>query len=128
MARLRVAVLGVLGLVLAGCGQGAAATPPPERVYTVEELAEKVGCTPDFQGTTSDFRQAACKTDAARYILFDFETDAKKRTWLDGALIYGGTYLVGEKWILTTMKNADLERLRGEIGGTVEGDPDMMNH
>ena len=84
-----------------------------------------MGCTPEFQGKASDFRQAACSTDAARFLLFDFETDAKKRVWLDTALVYGGTYLVGEKWILTTMKAADMERVRGEVGGTIEGGPDM---
>ena len=124
MARARVGGL-VLGLVLAGCGQGAAATPPPDRAHTVEELATTVGCTPDFQGKGSDFRQAACETGTAKYIFFDFRTDARKRAWLDEALIYGGTYLVGDKWILTTQKDADLERLRGRLGGTIEGDPSI---
>lgn len=93
----------------------------------MEELAEKVGCEPEFQGTTDDFRQAACSTDATRWMLLDFTTDEKKRAWLDTALIYGATYLVGERWVLTSIEVADMERLRGEIGGTLEGDPTMQH-
>ncbi|MGB3441755.1 MAG: hypothetical protein WBA97_23670 [Actinophytocola sp.] len=126
MARLRVGILVALFSVLAGCGQEAP-PPPADRAYTVEELAEKVGCTPEFQGRTSDFRQAACATDATRYMLLDFTTDEKKRTWLDTALIYGATYLVGERWALTSIEVADMERLRGEIGGSLEGDPTMQH-
>ncbi|MFI7680692.1 hypothetical protein [Actinophytocola sp. NPDC049390] len=109
---------------MVGCAQ---AEPPPERVYTVEELAETIGCEPRFQGKTSDFRQAACSTDATRYMLLDFTTEEKKQAWLDMALLYGATYLVGEKWALTSIEVADMERLRGEIGGTLQGDPTMRH-
>ena len=123
MARMWVGVIAAL-CVVSGCAQEA---PPPERVYTVEELAEKIGCEPEFQGKTSDFRQAACATDATRYMLLDFTTDEKKQVWLDTALLYGATYLVGEKWALTSIEVADMERLRGEIGGTLQGDPSMQH-
>lgn len=125
MARLWVAGLVGLG-VLAGCAQETAPAPP-DREYTVEQLAEKVGCTPEFQGKTSDFRQAACATDATRYMILDFTTDEKKRAWLETALLYGATYLVGERWALTSIEVADMERLRGEIGGTLRGDPSMQH-
>jgi hypothetical protein len=125
MRWLLVGLAGALCL-LGGCAQEQAA-PPPERVYTVEELAERIGCTPEFQGKTSDFRQAACSTDATRYMLLDFTTDDKLRTWLETALLYGATYLVGEKWALTSLEVADMERLRGEIGGTLRGDPSMRH-
>jgi len=125
MRWLLVGLAGALCL-LGGCAQEQAA-PPPERVYTVEELAERIGCTPEFQGKTSDFRQAACSTDATRYMLLDFTTDDKLRTWLETALLYGATYLVGEKWALTSLEVADMERLRGEIGGTLRGDPSMQH-
>jgi hypothetical protein len=123
MARSRLWVLLAL-CVLGGCAQQA---PPPERVYTVEELADRIGCEPEFQGKTSDFRQAACATDATRYMLLDFTTDEKKQAWLDTALLYGATYLVGERWALTSLEVADMERLRGEIGGTLRGDPSMQH-
>lgn len=125
MRWLLVGLAGALCL-LGGCTQEQAA-PPPDRVYTVEELAERIGCTPEFQGKTSDFRQAACSTDATRYMLLDFTTDAKKQTWLETAMLYGATYLVGEKWALTSLEVADMERLRSEIGGTLRGDPTMRH-
>lgn len=126
MARVLSVVLVALCWALAGCAQEA--PPPPDRAYTVEELAEKVGCTPEFQGKTSDFRQAACATDATRYMLLDFTTDEKARAWLDMARLYGAPYLVGERWALTTLEVADMERLRGELGGTLlEGNPSMRH-
>lgn len=125
MRWLLVGLTGALCL-LGGCAQEQAA-PPPDREYTVEQLAERIGCTPEFQGKTSDFRQAACSTDATRYMLLDFTTDDKKKTWLETALLYGATYLVGEKWALTSLEVADMERLRGEIGGTLRGDPSMQH-
>lgn len=125
MRWLLVGLAGALCL-LGGCTQEQAA-PPPDREYTVEQLAERIGCTPEFQGRTSDFRQAACSTDATRYMLLDFTTDDKKKTWLETALLYGATYLVGEKWALTSLEVADMERLRGEIGGTLRGDPSMQH-
>lgn len=125
MRWLLVGLAGALCL-LGGCAQEQAA-PPPDREYTVEQLAERIGCTPEFQGRTSDFRQAACSTDATRYMLLDFTTDDKKKTWLETALLYGATYLVGEKWALTSLEVADMERLRGEIGGTLRGDPSMQH-
>ena len=126
MARVLSVVLVALCWALAGCAEEK--PPPPDRVYTVEELAEKVGCTPEFQGKTSDFRQAACSTDATRYMLLDFTTEEKKQAWLDTARLYGATYLVGERWALTSLEVADMERLRGELGGTLlEGDPTMQH-
>jgi len=127
MARFLSVVLVALCWGLAACAQEAP-PPPPDRAYTVEQLAEKVGCTPEFQGKTSDFRQAACTTDATRYMLLDFTTDEKARVWLDTARLYGATYLVGERWALTSLEVADMERLRGELGGTLlEGDPAMQH-
>lgn len=124
MARLWAGVVAAL-CVVSGCARETA--PPPERVYTVEELADAIGCEPEFQGRTSDFRQAACATDATRYMLLDFTTDEKKQAWLDMALLYGATYLVGERWALTSIEVADMERLRGRLGGTLHGDPTMRH-
>ncbi|MBB4904425.1 hypothetical protein FHR82_000635 [Actinophytocola algeriensis] len=127
MARVLSVVLVALCWGLAACAREAP-PPPPDRAYTVEELAEKVGCTPEFQGKTSDFRQAACATDATRYMLLDFTTDEKKQAWLDTARLYGATYLVGDRWALTSLEVADMERLHSELGGSLlEGDPTMQH-
>src|SRR5688500_9890327 len=99
MARVLSVVLVALCWGLAACAREAP-PPPPDRAYTVEELAEQVGGTPEFQGKPSDFRQAACATDATRYMLLDFTTDEKKQAWLDTARLYGATYLVGDRWAL----------------------------
>jgi hypothetical protein len=118
-------LLAVCAAVTAACAGQEQAEPPPMRAYTVEELAEKLGCTPEFQGRTSDFRQAACLTDATRYMLLDFTSEQKKKEWLEYAVLYHNAYLVGEKWALTSDSFAAMERFRGEVGGTLEGETDI---
>src|SRR5262245_11545422 len=95
----RLAGLVAIALVVAGCGVPAPtasvattqSTPAtkPTKPYTVEQLAEKIGCTPTFQGKTSDFRQANCKTGKTNYMLLDFVTDDGLQAWYENAIIYG---------------------------------------
>ena len=66
-------------LVVAGCGVPAQSAPvattkswpapKPTKAYTVEQLADTVGCAPKFQGKTEDFRQANCKIGKTDYML-----------------------------------------------------------
>ncbi|TDV46068.1 hypothetical protein [Actinophytocola oryzae] len=125
-------------VVVAGCGVPAQtapvattqSTPPPKptKPYTVEQLAATVGCTPEFQGRTADFRQAACKVDKTNYMMLDFVTDKNQKDWYDNAIIYGNSYLVGERWILTTSSDDALVKLQDELGGSIEQDKSMGSH
>jgi hypothetical protein len=122
-------------LALAGCGVPAQtaplatteSTPPPKptKPYKVEDLAAAVNCTPEFQGKTTDFRQAGCKAKGEDYLLLDFVTDKGQQAWLDNALIYGGTYLVGERWILSSSSEKAMKNLYDELGGTIKQDKTM---
>lgn len=122
-------------LVVAGCSVPAQTAPvattkswpapKPTKQYTVEELAETVGCTPAFQGTTADFRQANCKVGKTDYLILDFSTDDGQQAWYDGAIPYGGSYLVGERWILTSSSEDAMIKLQGELGGAIEQDESM---
>jgi hypothetical protein len=122
-------------LVVAGCSVPAQTAPvattqswpepKPTKVYTVEEIAATVGCTPKFQGTTTDFRQAACKVDDTDYMLLDFPTAEGQDAWFEYAILYGSPYLVGERWILTSSSEEKMIKLQDELGGKIEQDKSM---
>lgn len=125
-------------LVVAGCGVPAQTAPvtttkstpaaKPTKPYTVEELAATVGCTPTFQGRTADFRQAACKVGKTDYMLLDFDTDKGQKDWFEYAILYGGSYLVGERWILSSSSEEAMVKLQDELGGSIEQDKSMGGH
>jgi hypothetical protein len=95
----------------------------PAKPYTVEELAATVGCTPEFQGKTLDFRQAVCKSPTEDYVLLDFATAEGMRAWLDTAMLYGGMYLVGERWLLSSRTKETMQTLSTTLGGVIEESP-----
>jgi hypothetical protein len=125
-------------LVLAGCSVPAQTAPvastktwpepKPTKPYTVEEIAAKVGCTPAFQGTTADFRQAACEAGGTDYMLLDFTTSEAQEAWFEYAILYGSAYLVGERWILTSSSDDATTKLQEELGGRIEQDEEMAGH
>lgn len=92
----------------------------PAKAYTVEELAAAVGCVPEFQGKLLDYRKASCSSPVEDYILFDFQTTDGQRAWLDTALLYGGVYLVGDRWLLTSRRRESMEQLSTTLGGVIE--------
>jgi hypothetical protein len=100
-------------------------SPKPTKAYTVEELAAVVKCTPQFQGKTSDFRQAGCQAGGEDFMLLDFDTDKGQAEWLDYALPYGSSYLVGERWILTSSSEKVMKDLYDELGGVIKQDKNM---
>jgi hypothetical protein len=99
--------------------------PKPTKPYTVEELASAVGCTPAFQGKAADFRQANCKAGGEDFLLLDFVTDQGQKDWFEYAIIYGGSYLVGERWILASSSEKEMIKLQDELGGKIEQDESM---
>jgi hypothetical protein len=131
-------VAALSALIVAGCSVPAQTAPvattkswpapKPTKAYTVEQLAETVGCTPNFQGTTTDFRQASCKTGNENYMLLDFVTAEGQETWFEYAILYGSPYLVGERWILTSSSDEAMVKLQEELGGKIEQDESMSSH
>ncbi|MEV7086704.1 hypothetical protein AB0O07_12515 [Streptomyces sp. NPDC093085] len=106
----------------AGCGANDenASDEPKTATGSLEELAEQAKCDPDVQKHASEeLRQANCTTDDGKYILITFATDRGVREWLHEAKPYGGSYLVGRKWVAVGDEKVT-EALRGRLGGTVE--------
>ncbi|MFG2448710.1 hypothetical protein ACGFSG_04990 [Streptomyces sp. NPDC048512] len=113
-------------LTLTGCGGGsddkastARETVPATATGSLEDLAAEVKCRPDIQTDADEIRQGVCKVDAGKFILATFATDRGQREWLNGAKDYGGSYLVGAKWVAVGDQKT-VTSLRGRLGGTLE--------
>jgi hypothetical protein len=106
-------------VALTGCTGGGEDTAPPPATGTLEQLARRAGCTPDIQTDAAEIRQADCGSGSGRYVLLTFATDRGRAEWLDAADDYGGTYLLGRRWIAVGPE-ASVTRLRERLGGTVE--------
>ncbi|WP_432124319.1 hypothetical protein [Streptomyces sp. C10-9-1] len=106
-------------LLAAGCSSGGDAEVPEEASGSLEELARQADCDPNIQAEAEELRQANCTTADGRYILTTFATDRGQREWINEANDYGGTYLVGRKWVAVGDETV-VAALRGRLGGTVE--------
>ncbi|GAA1255316.1 hypothetical protein [Streptomyces javensis] len=134
------AAVGAL-LAIAGCGGGgeggdgkadakaeaggnaarpsASASPTP-KAARVEQLASAAGCKPEFTTKVDDYRQAVCKNSRGKFLFLDFVTAKNQRDWLETAQMYGGVYLVGNRWVLSSSPRKNMEDFREKFGGTIE--------
>ncbi|MEW2165110.1 hypothetical protein AB0912_19270 [Streptomyces sp. NPDC007084] len=113
-------------LTLTGCGGGpddkagtARETVPATATGSLEDLAAEVKCRPDIQTDADEIRQGVCQVAGGKFILATFATDRGQRDWLNGAKDYGGSYLVGAKWVAVGDRKL-VTGLRGTLGGSLE--------
>ncbi|MFF2851623.1 hypothetical protein ACFVT5_35620 [Streptomyces sp. NPDC058001] len=109
----------VLMAALSGCGGDRGGEVPKTATGSLEQLASKVKCRPDLQTDAQEIRQANCRTGDGRFVLATFATDRGQREWLNEAKDYGGSYLVGRKWIAVGESDV-VTALRGRLGGDLE--------
>lgn len=109
-------------LLLGGCsGDGDAAATVSSKPPTVEKLASAVGCKAKLRkGKVEDFRQGICDIGKQRYTMVTFEDNKAKRDYLEFSKAYGGTYLVGSRWIVVGEPPSKLAKVQGKYGGTIE--------
>ncbi|MFI9844889.1 hypothetical protein ACIHFD_48260 [Nonomuraea sp. NPDC051941] len=114
-------------LTLTGCGvqaeaarSTAASGGNAPRTYTVEQLAAAIGCTAEITLKALDYRQGECTSDGIPYVFLDFVTVEGQREWLDYAEMYGGLYLVGDRWALSAKSTSFMQELSRKLGGKVE--------
>ncbi|MBA2948492.1 hypothetical protein [Streptomyces himalayensis] len=121
LTRERLAAAGaVVLLALTGCGAGEDPDGAPKTATgSLEHLAGEVDCKPDIQTDADELRQAICRNGDGRFVLATFATDRGQREWLNQAKDYGGSYLVGPKWVAVGEAKV-VTALRGRLGGTVE--------
>ncbi|MBI0301481.1 hypothetical protein JBE04_45375, partial [Streptomyces sp. PRKS01-29] len=97
-----------------------ASADPTPRAARVEQLASAAGCKPEFTTKVDDYRQAVCRNAKGKFLFLDFVTAKNQRDWLETAQMYGGVYLVGNRWVLSSSPRKNMERLRERFGGTIE--------
>ncbi|MFJ7159706.1 hypothetical protein ACIQUQ_32800 [Streptomyces sp. NPDC101118] len=137
-ARRALATAALLGAVLApgGCadppaGSPAAAgtpradvrtagRPAPARPAGLQAIAAAVGCAPVVSVDAEELRQGGCRTPKGTYRMATFATAEGLRAWLAEARAYGGSYLVGDRWVVTASPETVLPTLRPRLGGTLQ--------
>lgn len=87
---------------------------------SIEEIAAAVGCTAHVDVEAEELREGGCRTGQGAYRMVTFAADEGLRSWLAEARTYGGTYLVGSRWVVTAPSADALTALRGRIGGALE--------
>jgi hypothetical protein len=86
----------------------------------VEVIAALTGCKPEIRIEADELRQGLCHTKKVDYLITTFPAEQYKQAWLDSAAIYGGTYLVGSRWIVSVKEPRMLEQFRTKLGGTIK--------
>ncbi|MFI1399534.1 hypothetical protein [Streptomyces sp. NPDC020681] len=101
-------------------GDGRGEDKAPKTVTgTLEQIAAQAECKPNIQTDAKELRQANCTTGDGKYVLATFATDRGQREWINEANDYGGSYLVGRKWVAVGDEKV-VTALRARLGGTVE--------
>ncbi|SHN21098.1 hypothetical protein [Cryptosporangium aurantiacum] len=121
IATVAAAVVGGSVLGLAGAewysSRNSEPVAAPER--SLPEIAEKIGCKPTDLHKNSEFQQAACVTGGKRMTILTFVSNQKMYDWIKEAEGYGGAYLVGTKWLVTSTKAETLDPLVDDLGGQI---------
>ncbi|WP_053633093.1 MULTISPECIES: hypothetical protein [unclassified Streptomyces] len=110
---------GCSGDTTAPAGSAKAASPAAPGT-SIEEIATAIGCTAEVSVDADELRQGGCETGQGAYRMATFAAQKGLRAWLDEARAYGGVYLVGDRWVVTTQSTDALNALRERLGGSVE--------
>ncbi|MEW1599513.1 hypothetical protein [Streptomyces sp. NPDC093808] len=94
----------------------AAAVVAPARI---EVIANLTGCKANIRVEAEELREGVCHTKRGDYLITTFPEEKHKQTWLETARVYGGTYLVGTRWVVSA-KPKMLEPLRKKLGGNIQ--------
>ncbi|NDU77073.1 hypothetical protein GWI34_31300 [Actinomadura sp. DSM 109109] len=114
----------------AGCSAGSDASGGGKaaKPASLAELARQTDCSLTGKRKVQDLEQGNCKTARGRYVLLSFTTDNGMNAWLEEAKPWGGTYLVGARWVAVSQQQT-LEQLRTDLGGKiVHGDGHGQDH
>ncbi|MFJ4780038.1 hypothetical protein [Streptomyces sp. NPDC088762] len=106
-------------LLSGGCATGHAAAMRTPSV-SIEEIAAAVGCTAEVSVEADELRQAGCETGQGAFRMVTFAAAEGRRSWLAEARTYGGSYLVGDRWVVTARPPEALTTLRAVLGGSLE--------
>ncbi|MCX5129547.1 hypothetical protein [Streptomyces sp. NBC_00347] len=106
-----------------GAGGGEPAASPPPAPEPLDRIAAALGCSPEVTVDAQEVREGACAVGAQAFRLATFSTAEGRAAWLSESRQYGGTYLVGERWIITAPSADALTPARSLLGGTLDSAP-----
>ncbi|MFF4012656.1 hypothetical protein [Streptomyces sp. NPDC001717] len=126
-------------LLCGGCGahpakapgtapEKVSATAPATRSVSIEEIAAAIGCTAEVSVEAEELREGGCESAQGAYRMATFAADEGQRSWLAEARIYGGTYLVGNRWVVTAPQADALATLRERLGGSLDTGSTHVHH
>lgn len=107
----------------AGSGGGAASASPAPAPEPLDRIGAALGCTPEVTVDAQEVREGACTVGAEAFRLATFSTTEGRGAWLAESRQYGGTYLVGDRWIVTAPSPASLAPAQTLLGGTLDSAP-----
>ncbi|MFC9324940.1 hypothetical protein [Kitasatospora sp. NPDC057015] len=112
-------LLGVLELLFGAGGLigSSQAAQRPDR-ESVEELSRRIGCTAEITADAADLRQGLCTSGGEEIWIATFPTARAQDAWTTEAKAYGGSYLVGEGWVVV-LSDTTQDLLHGLLGGVV---------
>ncbi|MEY2226407.1 MULTISPECIES: hypothetical protein [Streptomyces] len=119
----------VAALLCGGCSSKAAAqhtsaeasqTPAAAPGTSLEQIATAIGCTAEVNVEAEELRQGGCQAGQVVYRMVTFAAEKGLHSWLTEARMYGGLYLVGDRWVVTAPTEEALTALRGRLGGSLE--------
>ncbi|MFG2875613.1 hypothetical protein ACGFYU_11510 [Streptomyces sp. NPDC048337] len=125
--------------VIAACaaallGGGCAGHPAPLTPSTsttsasIDEIAAAIGCTAEVSVQAEELRQAGCQTGQGAFRMVTFAGAEGQGSWLAEARTYGGSYLVGDRWVVTAQPAEALAALRTRLGGSLESPSEHSGH
>lgn len=117
----RVAAL-LIALLCGGCG-GATLPDPPPVPEPLDRIAAALGCRAEIVVDAEELREGACTVGAQPFRMATFSTAEGRGAWLSESRQYGGTYLVGDRWIVTAPSPASLTPAHTLLGGTLDSAP-----
>ncbi|MFF0215470.1 hypothetical protein [Streptomyces vinaceus] len=101
-------------------GPSAPAPASTARPAPLQEIAAALGCTPETTVDADELREGACGSGQEGFRMATFTSEQGRRTWLNEAQMYGGTYLVGPTWVITAASAEALAGAHTRLGGTIE--------
>lgn len=117
-----------VALLCGGCAGTDDGKEPSTPYVSIEEIASAIGCRAEVSVEAEELRQGGCETGQDAYRMATFADDSGLRAWLAEARAYGGSYLVGNRWVVTARATEDLTALRERLGGALDGGSPHGHH
>ncbi|MFD9407622.1 hypothetical protein ACFWBN_11475 [Streptomyces sp. NPDC059989] len=129
-------------LLSGGCAEHSATARPPSASASaptsapastststsIEEIAAAVGCSAEVSVQAEELRQGGCQTGQGAFRMVTFAAAEGQTSWLAEARMYGGSYLVGDRWVVTAQPPEALAALRTRLGGSLEAPSGHAGH